>query len=78
MPARFSGDQSMTNTSQNDLFALPGENVPVSPLGASIRSNRPCAVNPQTEVLPAPVRDLADLLARLAADHPLNQSASGQ
>lgn len=46
--------------------------------GVSIPNNRPGVESPQSEALPAPVRDLADLLARLAADHILNQAACGQ
>lgn len=68
----------MTDTPQNHLFTLQGEKVPVSPRGVPIPSNRPCEVSHQTEVLPAQVRDLADLLAKLAADLATFKTASGQ
>lgn len=68
----------MTDTPQNHLFTLQGEKVPVSTRGVPIPSNRPCEVSPQTEVLPAQVRDLADLLAKLAADLATFKTASGQ
>ena len=65
----------MTDTPKNHFFTLQGEKVPVSPRGVPIPSNRPCEVSSQTEVLPAQVRDLADLLAKLAATQTFTESA---